>query len=119
MQNLPYRDTGLEWTSREMSMTRYLAETETTPRLTGGPGRGPGGQPIAALLPASRCPVAGCDAAIDPTRLMCRRHWYAVPRWLRDRVWRTWHSGAGALSPEHRDAVLQALAAVTVQRQAS
>ena len=65
---------------------------------------------MASLQPATRCPAAGCGNQIDPTRLMCRAHWYLVPRELRDRVWATWRSGTGAQSPEHRAAVLTALA---------
>jgi hypothetical protein len=66
---------------------------------------------MAALQPASSCPVIGCGEQIDPSRLMCRRHWYLVPRQLRDRVWATWLSGAGVLSTEHQEAVLMAIAA--------
>jgi hypothetical protein len=43
---------------------------------------------------------------------MCRPHWYQVPKPLRDRVWVTWQSGAGAFSPEYREAVRQAVEAV-------
>ncbi len=92
-------------------MTSQLAVAYRAAGLTGGRGRGPGGQAVAALLPASRCPVAGCADRIDPSRLMCRRHWYQVPKAIRDRVWATWRSGAGALTAEHRDAVLAAIAA--------
>ena len=47
---------------------------------------------------------------IDPSRLMCRRHWYRVPKPLRDQVWATWRSGQGVLSNEHQDAVRIAMA---------
>jgi hypothetical protein len=43
---------------------------------------------------------------------MCRCHWYTVPKELRDLVWATWRSGQGAYSPEHQDAVRQALSTV-------
>jgi hypothetical protein len=42
---------------------------------------------------------------------MCRRHWYLVPKHVRDRVWSTWRSGQGARSSEHQDAVRAAIAA--------
>jgi len=59
---------------------------------------------------AVSCPVLGCGEQIDPSRLMCRRHWYRVPKQLRDQVWATWRSGQGALSREHHDAVRLAMA---------
>jgi hypothetical protein len=83
----------------------------TVTALTGGRGRGPGGQPPTLPRQAGRCPVPGCGDQIDPSRLMCRRHWYRVPRQLRDQVWATWRSGQGALSREHQDAVRTAIAA--------
>ncbi len=94
-------------------MTSQLAAEkageETAAGLTAGRGRGPGGQPMAVLLPAGRCPLAGCAEKIDPSRLMCRRHWYRVPKRLRDQVWATWRSGHGALSAAHQEAVLAAI----------
>jgi hypothetical protein len=66
---------------------------------------------MASLRPASRCPVSRCGNQIDPSRLMCRVHWYLVPKQLRDRVWATWRSGRGAGSAEHQQAVLTAIAA--------
>lgn len=92
-------------------MAGHVTEHKRSPGLTGGPGRGPGGQPMSVLQPDNRCPIAGCGALIDPSRLMCRRHWYLVPRRLRDRVWATWRGGEGALRREHQEAVLIAIAA--------
>jgi hypothetical protein len=31
--------------------------------------------------------VAGCTALIDPSKLMCRRHWNLVPGPIADSVW--------------------------------
>ena len=42
---------------------------------------------------------------------MCRRHWYLVPKQIRDRVWATWRSGEGALSKEHLETVRMAITA--------
>jgi hypothetical protein len=92
-------------------MTDEATENRTVTALTGGRGRGPGGQPTASAWQAGRCPVPGCGDQIDPSRLMCRRHWYQVPRPLRNQVWATWRSGQGALSREHADAVRTAIAA--------
>jgi hypothetical protein len=83
---------------------------------TGGRGRGPRGQ-LGTLQPlASHCPIPGCGEQIDPTRLMCRRDWYLVPRELRDQIWATWRSGQGAFTREHEAVVRQAITAVRQQR---
>jgi hypothetical protein len=89
-------------------MISQSAERRTVTEI-GGRGRGPGGQLAGSALLGSRCPVSGCDEPTDPSRLMCRRHWYQVPKALRDRVWATWQSGDGASSREHLDAVLMAI----------
>jgi hypothetical protein len=92
-------------------MTSQLAEHRTAKQLTAGQGRGPGGRLTALPQRANRCPNSGCGEQIDPSRLMCRGHWYLVPKQLRDRVWTTWRSGQGALGPEHREAVRLAITA--------
>jgi hypothetical protein len=92
-------------------MTSQLAGRGTARELTAGRGRGPGSKLTALPQRACRCPVSGCSEQIDPSRLMCRDHWYRVPRQLRDLVWATWRSGEGALSSEHLQAVRLAIAA--------
>jgi hypothetical protein len=94
-------------------MTRQLARRSTTTKTTEGRGRGPRGH-LTPLPRASRCPIPGCLSQIDPTRLMCRDHWYLVPKQIRDRVWATWQSGQRAFSPEHKEAVRKAIAACQV-----
>lgn len=37
----------------------------------------------------SECPIEGCDAGRATNQLMCKPHWYKVPKELRDKVWRT------------------------------
>lgn len=93
-----------------MSMTSQAPAGELATGLTAGPGRGPGGQVMAVLRPTGSCPVTGCGRQISRSRLMCRRHWYQIPKQLRDRVWATWRSGEGVLSTEHCEAVLSAIA---------
>jgi hypothetical protein len=80
--------------------------------VTGGHGRGPRGRLATLYSGVQSCPIARCGREIDPSRLMCRYHWYTVPKELRDRVWATWRSGHGAFSREHQDAVRQAISAV-------
>jgi len=84
--------------------------------VTGGYGRGPRGQLATLGSGVSYCPIPGCENLIDLSRLMCRAHWYVVPKVTRDLVWATWRSGQGALSSEHKDAVLAAIAAVRSAR---
>lgn len=100
-------------------MTCLLAERRELSALPGGRGRGPGGQPTGLPLPMGFCAVPGRGDQIDPTRLMCRRDWYRVPKRLRDKVWRTWRSGHEASSRAHQQAVLQAIAAGRLARQPS
>ena len=81
--------------------------------VPGGTGRGPRSKlsGLAGLARPSGCPVPGCHAQIDPSRLMCRNHWYLVPKQIRDRVWATWRSGQGAFSTEHLETVRMAITA--------
>jgi hypothetical protein len=81
-----------------------------------GPGNGPSTPRIGygrTLLDTRACPVPGCDAVIGATRLTCRRHWYQVPKPVRDEVWAAWRSGAGAFTSRHRRAVRRALDAAS------
>ncbi len=90
-------------------MTSQLAEHQETAALPRGRGRGPGGRQTGLPLTVGHCPVPGCGEQIDPTRLMCRRDWYHLPRQMRDRVWITWRSGHAACSRQHQQAVLGAI----------
>jgi len=57
------------------------------------------------------CPAPGCTLAVPRTMLACRGHWYAIPKSLRDAVWRAYR-GPGPGSPEHTEAVLAAVASL-------
>lgn len=39
------------------------------------------------------CHAKGCTVAVPPKLLMCRRHWYMVPKPLRDAVWTYYRPG--------------------------
>ncbi len=39
------------------------------------------------------CHARGCGVATKPEMLMCRRHWFMVPKPIRDRVWATYRVG--------------------------
>ena len=36
------------------------------------------------------CAVASCGERVRPGQLMCKPHWFSLPKALRDDVWRTW-----------------------------
>lgn len=65
----------------------------------------------------NHCPVDGCPKGRRSSQLMCKRHWYMVPKELRDRVWATarrmWSSD-GAFD-EWREAADEATAAVELK----
>jgi hypothetical protein len=76
--------------------------------LTPG-GRGP---TLRAMLHA--CLGPGCGEQVRADRLACRPCWRQIPRPLRDVLWATWRSGQGVGSPEHRAAVADVVAALTM-----
>lgn len=57
------------------------------------------------------CPVDGCTRQHPRSFLMCRQHWYAVPKELRDAVWRTYDHGRGLMAEEYAEARDAAIAA--------
>lgn len=40
-----------------------------------------------------RCHATRCDAEVPPAMLMCKRHWFMVPKPLRQEVWRLYRKG--------------------------
>lgn len=39
------------------------------------------------------CHAEGCSVPVPPRMLMCRRHWFMVPKPLRDAVWAEYRPG--------------------------
>ncbi len=61
------------------------------------------------------CHADGCGAQVPPAMCMCRRHWFMVPKSLRDRVWATYRPGQEIdkrPSDEYREAAYRAAEAV-------
>jgi hypothetical protein len=58
-----------------------------------------------------QCPARGCTETVD--RLLCRGHWYRVPRSLQAWLWASWDSGRGVHSVEHQLATGDAIAAAS------
>lgn len=44
-------------------------------------------------MTSHRCHAVGCRLPVPPEMLMCRVHWYMVPKPLRSRVWATYRRG--------------------------
>jgi hypothetical protein len=59
-------------------------------------------------MSAHECPAPGCDAQVPRSQLACRRHWFAIPKPLRDEVWRAYR-GPGPGSAEHIAAITAAI----------
>lgn len=49
------------------------------------------------------CPIKGCAAIHDRSKLMCLAHWRRVPRPLKDELWRAYRED-GVLSEEYQQA---------------
>lgn len=39
------------------------------------------------------CHWPGCNKPVPPAKWGCARHWYRLPRRLRDRIWRAYRPG--------------------------
>lgn len=59
-----------------------------------------------------KCPATGCTLNVAAHQLMCRIHWYMVPKALRDDVYAAWANGRGARSDAHQYVCDAAIAAV-------
>lgn len=42
---------------------------------------------------AHTCHATDCPQRVPPAMFMCRKHWYTLPRSLRDRIWATYRDG--------------------------
>ena len=59
--------------------------------------------------PGYCCPVPGCGLGRKGNQIMCRTHWFRVPKAARDRIWALVRGG-GLLSSEYLDARAEAIA---------
>lgn len=55
-----------------------------------------------------KCRVDGCSVSHADDQLACRKHWFQLPKPVRDEIWRLYRESPG--SDEHRDACFRALA---------
>lgn len=61
------------------------------------------------------CPVDGCKRSRRAQQIMCSTHWYQVPQWLRDQVWKAFREHPG--SREHVAAIRSAIEAAGTTEQ--
>lgn len=40
-----------------------------------------------------QCHWPGCKIAVPPTLFACTRHWFTLPKWIRDLIWETYVPG--------------------------
>lgn len=45
------------------------------------------------MTPPHVCHADGCDVRVPRKMFMCKRHWYALPKHLRDAIWREYNAG--------------------------
>lgn len=45
------------------------------------------------------CHALGCAVPVKPEMLMCRRHWFMVPKPIRDAVWAAYRPGQCQFNP--------------------
>lgn len=57
------------------------------------------------------CPVEGCTKQLPSHILMCKPHWFSVPKDLRDAVYAAYQGGAGLFTEEYKEARDAAIAA--------
>lgn len=63
---------------------------------------------IGAGIVNKNCPVNGCDEQLEKSwNLCCKSHWFALPKPLRDEVWRLYKAERG--SSTHLDAIAECL----------
>lgn len=51
-------------------------------------------------MTAAICPAPACCSPVTAGKFLCRPHWFALPKPLRDEVWRTWKAYRSARSSE-------------------
>lgn len=63
-----------------------------------------------AELGSHRCPARGCEFYVPDAQLACKRHWFQLPKPLRDKIWREYEPGqsAATMSEGYREALTAA-----------
>lgn len=72
-------------------------------------------------MPTHVCHATGCKTPVPPKMFMCKRHWYMVPKELRDRIWATYRPGQEVTkdpSMEYLNTAMEAIKAVAEKESA-
>lgn len=67
------------------------------------------------------CHAHGCQQRVPPKMFMCKRHWFMVPKPLRDAIWATYRPGQErdkAPSPAYLANAVAAISAVAERERA-
>jgi hypothetical protein len=58
------------------------------------------------------CHATGCNVKVPPEMFLCRRHWFSLPKPMRDRIWATYRLGQcddKQISHEYAEAAKEAV----------
>ena len=58
------------------------------------------------------CHATGCKVSVPPQMFMCKRHWYSLPKRMRDAIWRSYRPGQcddKEISHEYAEAAREAV----------
>lgn len=58
------------------------------------------------------CHATLCEVRVPPTMFMCKRHWFSLPKNIRDRIWSTYRVGQcndWSISAEYAKAAREAV----------
>lgn len=61
---------------------------------------------------AHTCHATGCETPVPPEMFMCRRHWFMLPKQMRNRIWQTYRPGQcddWEISHEYTEAAREAV----------
>lgn len=53
--------------------------------------------------PNHHCHWPGCTTKVKPAMWGCRKHWFMLPKELRDRIWKTYRPGQEKTKDPSRD----------------
>lgn len=64
------------------------------------------------------CHATGCKTTVPPEMFMCKRHWFILPKRMRDRIWATYRAGQcddWQISSGYADAAREAVRFIAVK----
>ena len=64
------------------------------------------------------CHATGCKVVTKPEMFMCRKHWFSLPKRMRDAIWATYRAGQcddWAISHEYAEAAREAVSFIAAK----